>query len=173
MRRISDALPPPLRPRPADDPLVELPNLRGTLTAEVERAEAALDEANDELDEVDTDIGRTQGELDAHLEVVPTEDIGADDLADAVADLVGTGTNPVVLDDPFAQSHDERDDLLDRLGAASATRPVVLLTDDPDTLGWAIGLPADVGTVTRLPTPNGSSRRPGAAPVAAHPGPLG
>ena len=76
MRRISDALPPPLRPRPADDPLVELPNLRETLTAEVERAEGALDEANDELDEVEADIARTQGELDAHLEVVPTEDIG-------------------------------------------------------------------------------------------------
>ncbi len=173
MRRISDALPPPLRPRPADDPLVELPNLRETLTAELDRAETALDEATDQLLEAEAEIDRTQGELDAHVEVVPTEDIGPDDLADAVADLVGTGTTPIILDDPFAQSPDELDDLLDRLGAASAARPIVLLTDDPDTLGWAIGLPADVGTVTRLPTPTGPSGAPGAAPVAAHPGPLG
>lgn len=172
LRRISDALPPVLRPRPADDPLTELPNLRETLAAEVDRAEAALDEANDELDEARREIERSQDELDAHLEVVPTEDIGPDDLADAVADLVGSGDTPVVLDDPF-ESILERDHLLDRLVPASARRPVILLTDDPDTLGWAIGLPADVGTVTRLSLPTGPAGASGAAPVAAQPGPVG
>jgi hypothetical protein len=50
---------------------------------------------------------------------------------------------------------------------------VVLLTDDPETLGWAIGLPVDLGTVTRLSLPDGPDLTPGAAPVAAHPGPVG
>jgi DNA repair exonuclease SbcCD ATPase subunit len=172
LRRISDALPPVLRPRPADDPLTELPNLRETLAAEVDRAEAALDEANDELDAARREIERSQGELDAHLDMVPTEDIGPDDLADAVADLVGSGDTPVVLDDPFESIH-ERDHLLDRLVPASARRPVILLTDDPDTLGWAIGLPADVGTVTRLSLPTGPAGASGTAPVAAQPGPVG
>lgn len=173
LRRISDALPPALRPRPADEPLTELPNLRETLAAEVERAEAALDEANDELDDARREIERSQDELGAHLEIVPTEDIGAEDLAEAVADLVGSGDTPVVLDDPFTQAIDERDNLLDRLVPASALRPVILLTDDPDTLGWAIGLPADVGTVTRLSLPTGPAGASGTAPVAAQPGSVG
>jgi hypothetical protein len=173
LRRISDALPPALRPRPADDPLTELPNLRESLAAEVERADAALDEANDELDEARTEVEAAQDDLDAHVEVVPTEDIGPDDLAEAVVELIGTGDTPVILDDPFTQSLDDRDQLLDRLVPASAERPVILLTDDPDTLGWAIGLPADVGTVTRLPMPTGPAGASGVAPVAAHPGPVG
>jgi hypothetical protein len=173
LRRISEALPPALRPRPADEPLNELPNLRETLATEVERADDALNEANDELDAARRDIEQAQDQLDAHMEVVPTEDIGPDDLAEAVTALIGTGHTPVVLDDPFAQSLDALDDLLDRLIPASASRPVVLLTDDPDTLGWAIGLPADVGTVTRLPTPTGTPGASGPAPVAAQPGPVG
>src|SRR4029453_11400832 len=40
LRRISEALPPALRPRAGDDPLGELPRLRETLAAEVARAEA-------------------------------------------------------------------------------------------------------------------------------------
>ena len=32
---------------------------------------------------------------------------------------------------------------------------MVLLTDDPDTLGWAISLPDDVGAVTRLAARHG------------------
>lgn len=173
LRRISEALPPALRPRPADDPLTELPNLRETLATEVDRADRALNEANDELDAARREIDAAQDALDTHLEVIPTEDIDPEDLAEAVPDLVGAGDTPVVLDDPFSESLDERDTLLDRLVPASADRPVVLLTDDADTLGWAIGLPADVGTVTRLPTPSGPAGAQGAAPVAAQPGPVG
>jgi hypothetical protein len=51
----------------------------------------------------------------------------------------------------------------------------VLLTDDPATLGWAISLPDDVGTVTRLsappaPIPNPSAQGPA---LAAEPRPVG
>ena len=173
LRRIAEALPPALRPRSGDDPLSELPALHETLAAEVDRAEEALAAATDELDAARAEIERWQAELDDHLEVVPTDDIGEDDLVQAVGDLIGAGEGPAVLDDPFADVINKRVELLDELVPASAQRPVVLLTDDPETLGWAIGLPADLGTVTRLVAPTGSNGAPDPASLAAQPGPVG
>jgi hypothetical protein len=163
LRRISEALPPALRPRAGDDPLGELPRLRETLAAEVDRAEVALAGATEDLEQARRDIDETQEELDDHLTVVPTEDIGPEDRRRALAELVGAGSVPAVLDDPIAAHGGERDELLDELTRLSEKRPVVLLTDDPDILGWAISLPDDIGAVTRLaadadfagPSPNG------------------
>ena len=160
LRRIAEALPPALRPRAGDDPLGELPRLRETLAAEVDRAEVALAGATEDLDRARRDIDETQAELDDHLTVVPTDDIGDEDVLQAVLDLVGTGDSPVVLDDPLVDHADLRDQLLDQLVAASERRPVVLLTDDPDTLGWAISLPDDVGAVTRLAVRDGNGAVP-------------
>jgi hypothetical protein len=154
LRRIAEALPPALRPRAGDDPLGELPRLRETLAAEVERAEVALASATEDLERTRRDIDDTQAELDDHLTVVPTDDLTDDDLRQAVFDLVGAGDVPAVLDDPLVDHPDLRDELLDQLIVASERRPVVLLTDDPATLGWAISLPDDIGAVTRLPTPS-------------------
>jgi hypothetical protein len=161
LRRIAEALPPALRPRPGDDPLSELPRLHETLAAEVDRAEVALASAEEELQQAERDIEHSSAELDAHLEVVPTDDIGDDDLVEAVRDLVGAGETPLVLDDPFAEVAHKRDELLSQLVACSEHRPVVLLTDDPEVLGWAIGLPPELGTVTRLSAPAGSDRTSG------------
>ncbi|HEX5366709.1 MAG TPA: hypothetical protein VFW63_08625 [Acidimicrobiales bacterium] len=151
LRRISEALPPALRPRASDDPLAELPRLRETLAAEVHRAEAALAAATDELDRIRRDIEETQARLDDHLAVPPTEAVEPEDVLHAVTTLVGVGDRPAVLDDPFADRHGDRQLLLDHLVDVAADRPVVLLTDDPDTLSWAISLPDDLGAVTRLP----------------------
>lgn len=156
LRRISESLPPALRPRAGDDPLGELPRLRETLAAEVERAEVALASANEDLERARRDIEETQAQLDDHLAVVPTEDVTEDDMRQALLDLVGTGDTPVVLDDPFVEEPDVRPALLDQLVTASERRPVVLLTDEPDVLGWAISLPDDQGAVTRLAAPRGS-----------------
>lgn len=150
LRRISEALPPALRPRAGDDPLGELPRLRETLAAEVDRAEVALASATEDIERARRDIDETQAELDDHLTVVPTDDIGDDDRLQAILDLVGTGDVPAVLDDPIVEHPEQREQLLDQIVAASERRPVVLLTDDPDTLGWAISLPDHVGAVTRL-----------------------
>ena len=51
----------------------------------------------------------------------------------------------MVLNDPFGDVDDLRDALLDEVAGAAQERPVVLLTDDPATLGWAISLPARSG----------------------------
>lgn len=150
LRRISEALPPALRPRAGDDPLGELPRLRETLAAEVDRAEVALAGATEDLERARHDIDDTQARLDDHLAVVPTDEVGADDLKQALHDMIGSGDVPAVLDDPLVEHPDLRFELLDELVTASERRPVVLLTDDPDTLGWAISLPDDVGAVTRL-----------------------
>jgi hypothetical protein len=71
---------------------------------------------------------------------------------------VGAGDLPAVLDDPISDHPDEREALLDQLALASEKRPIVLLTDDPDILGWAISLPDDIGAVTRLAADVGVSR---------------
>jgi hypothetical protein len=174
LRRISEALPPALRPRAGDDPLGELPRLRETLAAEVERAEVALAGATEDLERARTDIDETQAQLDDHLTVVPTDDIGEDDLNQAILDLVGAGDAPAVLDDPLVDHPEARPALLDQLLIATGRRPVVLLTDDPDILGWAISLPDDLGAVTRLaahpdfaePTPSRGE------PLTSRPGPV-
>ena len=173
LRRIAEALPPALRPRAGDDPLGELPRLRETLAAEVERAEVAPASATDDLDRARADIDDTQAEMDDHLTVVPTDEVIDDDVREAVADLVGTGEVPVVLDDPMVDHPDLRDELLEQLAAAAERRPVVLLTDDPDTLGWAISLPGDVGAVTRLAVRHDSGAvAPRGVPLTSQPGPV-
>jgi uncharacterized protein YciI len=175
LRRISEALPPALRPRAGDDPLGELPRLRETLAAEVDRAEVALAQATHDLERARSDIDATQAQLDDHLTVVPANDVIDDDLHQAVRDLVGAGDVPLVLDDPFATVEDLRNELLDELAAAAEQRPVVLLTDEPATLGWGISLPDDVGAVTRLaaPTDPVPDPSPQGAPRTAEPRPVG
>jgi hypothetical protein len=174
LRRIAEALPPALRPRAGDDPLGELPRLRETLAAEVERAEVALAAATEDLERARADIDETQSELDDHLTVVPTDDVGSDDLRQGILDLVGTGEVPAVLDDPLVGHGEARDELLEHLVAASERRPIVLLTDDPTTLGWAISLPDDIGAVTRLAAHSDPDRPvpPTGDPTATPIGPL-
>jgi len=152
LRRISEALPPALRPKPSNDPLGELPLLRETLAGEVERADVALSTSTRDLERARADIDRTQAELDAHLTTLPTDELVTDDLRRAVSQMLGSSGYPAVLNDPFADYDvDEREELLEALVDSTARRPVVLLTDDLETLGWAISLPDDVGTVTGLP----------------------
>src|SRR5262245_50189416 len=176
LRRISEALPPALRPRAGDDPLGELPRLRETLAAEVDRAEVALAQATHDLERARGDIDETQAELDDHLTVVPVDDVIDDDVRQAVRDLVAGADVAVVLDDPFGEVGDLRDELLDEVASAAAERPVVLLTDDPATLGWAISLPDEVGTVTRLAVPTEHAPDPapqGPTTLDAEPRPVG
>jgi hypothetical protein len=133
-----------------------------------------LASATEDLERARIDINDTQERLDDHLTVVPTDDVNDDDLRQAILDLVGTGTSPVVLDDPFVHHDDTRPLLLDHLVQASARRPVVLLTDEPDTLGWAISLPDDLGAVTRLAAhlDLDDQSPPRGEPITSQPGPV-
>jgi DNA repair exonuclease SbcCD ATPase subunit len=152
LRRIAEALPPALRPKPSNDPLGELPLLRETLAGEVERAEVALSTATRDLERARAEIDDTQAQLDAHLTVVPSDDVEPDDLRQAIGEMLGNSDRPAVLDDPFTgYDDDQRTELLDVLASCTTCRPVILLTDHVETLGWAISLPDDVGAVTGLP----------------------
>lgn len=152
LRTIIDALPAALRPKPTDDPLVELPRLHEALAGEAERAEAAVAGATRERDRAHHLIDETQAELDGLVAETPADEVLLEDLRAAVAEMVGSGTTPAVLDDPFnLLEEDERVDLLGAMTEAAAHRPVVFLTDDPGTLGWAISLPSETGAVTGLP----------------------
>jgi len=168
LRRIAETLPPALRPRAGDDPLGELPRLRDTLAGEVERADAALDAATQELEQARAEIDETQARLDDHLTVVPTDDVTDEDLCQGVRDLVGTGEATIIIDDPFDEVEDVREPLLEALAAAAERRTTVLLTDDPTTLGWAISLPSDIGAVTRMPASPDPDQSGDGAPLAAH-----
>ena len=168
LRRISEALPPALRPRAGDDPLGELPRLRETLAAEVERAEVALAGAHGRPRAgARATSTRPRSSSTTTSPSCPPTTSATTTAAGPLIELVGAGDVPAVLDDPISGHPDERDALLDQLTLASEKRPVVLLTDDPDILGWAISLPDDIGAVTRLaadtdvarPSPNGDSHR--------------
>lgn len=72
-----------------------------------------------------------------------------DDFVEGLAQLLGDADqrHVLVLDDPFAGVDAEaRAELLALVRDGSADRQLVLLTEDPEVLGWAIELPADVGT---------------------------
>lgn len=167
LRTIVDALPAALRPKPTDDPLVELPRLHEALANEAERAEAAVANAGREHDRAHELIDETQAELDRLVAETPADEVLREDFRAAVAELVGGGTTPAVLDDPFnLLDREEQVDLLEALTEATAHRPVVLLTDDPETLSWAISLPDSLGAVTGLPVTAaaGEGDRPAAEP---------
>jgi hypothetical protein len=151
-RKLSDALPPPLRPKATDDPLTELPVLREVLASEAERADAALTSATRELERARQTIHETEAELDHHMATDPQDRVLREDLRAAIAELIGEGEQPLVLDDPFTiLTDEEKAESLDELAEVASQRPVVLLTDDASTLAWAINLPDDVGAVTGLP----------------------
>jgi hypothetical protein len=73
----------------------------------------------------------------------------AEDLVEGLQQLLRqvVGDSILVLDDPFTGvAPAVRGDLLEVVRAASATRPLALLTEDADTLGWAIELPVEEAT---------------------------
>lgn len=72
-----------------------------------------------------------------------------DDFVDGLTQLLSTQDpqHVLVLDDPFADlDPGARADLLTLLRDGSTGHQLVLLTEDPDVLGWAIELPAEVAT---------------------------
>jgi hypothetical protein len=139
-RKLAEEL--PIDARPEGDPLRALEELAGSLRAhaevlqpEIDKAALAVDAASGDLEEASTACRLASGDGDGPH---------AEDLSEALEELVLAGHDLRVLDEPFAGVDDAaRSGLLETVRAASAHRQVVLLTEDPDVLGWAIELPAD------------------------------
>jgi hypothetical protein len=133
----------PIDRRPEGDPLRTLPDLAEGLRAhaevlqpEIHKAEAAVESASAELEEA--------------MAACRLANAGGDgpqpeDVTDALHDLLQMeGQHVVVLDEPFGDAErTDRAALLEIVREASHHRPLVLLTDDPEVLSWAIELPAD------------------------------
>jgi hypothetical protein len=141
-RKLAEEL--PIDRRPTGDPLESLVELAERLVGhaevlqpEIDRAEVNLATAAAQLEEA-MDACRLAGAGDDEPE---DEDLVAG-LQQLLPQAAGTGL--LLLDEPFAGlAPAVRGDLLEVVRAASATRPLALLTEDSDTLGWAIELPAE------------------------------
>src|SRR3546814_16747616 len=107
------------------------------MSADVARAGAAVDAAAQEHREADA-----AHRMASQMARGPQHD----DFLEALTHLLeGHQGEVLVLDDPLsAVGSGPREDLLQLIAAGSANRPLILLTDDPDVLGWAIEQPADV-----------------------------
>ena len=109
--------------------------------AAVQRARSALDEATAVVEGTDRAVAQTRA-------AAPTDHRPYVDVADALRALVAeTDRGPLLVVDHPVSSDLERDALLEATLAGSTSRRLVLLTDDPEVLGWAIALPQEVGAV--------------------------
>ncbi len=148
-REVADELAPGTV-RGSQDPIGELYDLARSLSALVDQhgialapAEADLERCAADLADVDADLA---GLADAATGPHPDDRVAG--LADV---LTAAGRSLVVLVEPFADADDEvHDRLAKTVVQAAAERPVLLLTEDPRTLGWAIGLPGSEGAVVAL-----------------------
>jgi hypothetical protein len=143
-RRLAAEL--PINQRPEGDPLGTLPQLAERLRAhavvlepEILAAERALAKATDQLDAAVEVAQATTTGLEGPL---------AEDIRDGLLDLFSRFEDRLmVLVEPFAGlDRGLRDELLGLVVDRSNAAATLLLTEDADLLGWAIELPADVGT---------------------------
>ncbi len=139
-RRLVGELPPDRRPE--GDALAVLAELAARLRSHAEILEVDLAAAVSALELAE----QAQREALAAAQAVGTGQDGPrhEDLEDAVASLVSTPAALLVLDDPCSHLPDDlqdrfRTELIERTTAG----PVLLLSEDPGVLGWAIELPAD------------------------------
>lgn len=140
-RRLADAL--PREERPVGDLLRDLGGLAERLRShadalgvEIEKGEQAATATSTEMDEALT-ARRHAGAGDGPM---------AEDFVEAVERALdgGRGVSLYVFDEPFGEIDDlARAAVLETIRAATASRQIVLLTDDPEVLGWAIDLPPD------------------------------
>lgn len=135
-----------------------LPGLGTLLSVEPERAVRVVGADRVELSDEDwsTRVGEAfaEAELDEAAAAVTAaeavlEGPQPEDHLDALRGVLEESDRVVVLDEPVLDASVPREALCEILMAAG-TRPVVLLTEDPELLGWAIELPSDRGRVVPI-----------------------
>ncbi|MGE3621909.1 MAG: hypothetical protein AB7L84_15755 [Acidimicrobiia bacterium] len=186
-RRVHDLvalLPPPLALDVEADALERIDRLGEGLREVKESGDAELAAAEQGVADADDAVDAASSAVNAARLAVSGEPTG-DDLVAALGQLLGAdvGTGPVLVDDPtVGQPAEARQRLLEVVLQASAEGPVVLLTDDPEILGWAIALPSSMGAVVpvdvlvghlgAVPDPEPADRRAAPADVGSSgPGP--
>lgn len=144
-RKLADDL--PLTQRPSGDPLTTLPALAAGLRGHADCQSADIATA-------DAEAVAATSKVDEAMVIAAAAGTGVEgpqpeDVEDGLQRLLmDHATEVVVLDEPFVSVEVAlRPRLLDVVRTSSGMGPLVLLTDDADILSWAIGLPADQGTV--------------------------
>lgn len=159
---------PPER-RPAFDIVTSLVPLAGAL-----RAEAAL--VADELGEAEAAVAATDAAAGLGPGSPTPDDVAAGLLA-AVEDAAPAGA-PVILAEPLlGVAADIAEPALAGLADASERHPTIVVTTDLAVVGWAIGLPADVGVLVAARAldellaadPADEPHRTSHAPATTHP----
>jgi hypothetical protein len=170
LRRCVEELPPGRAPELLGEPVPTAAPLAAALREEARRlgvasaaADAAIDESTAAADRAAATVTALRDAGDAPMTV---------DHVEAFERALQSSESAIVLDDSLlGLVADLRDELLTRLVDLSEHRRIVLLTADPDVLGWAIGLPAEHGATVpagRLITTDG---HPGPAPRPTAPAP--
>ena len=141
-RKLAEEL--PIDQRPTGDPLQSLEELAARLAAHAQVLRPEIDQAQSNVDTAASQLEEAM----AACRLVSTDDDQPlrEDLVEGLQQLLQehVGDSLLLLDDPFAGvDPDVRVDLLEVVLAASASRPLALLTEDADTLGWAIELPIE------------------------------
>ncbi len=144
-RKLAEEL--PIDQRPEGDPLAGLPLLAERLRAHAEVLQPEIDRAEDA-------VAVATVQLDEALAARQLAGSGHDgpltaDLAEGLQQLLGTepATTLLVLDEPFVGvDATARAELLEIVRAGAEGRQMVLLTEDPEVLGWAIELPIEEAT---------------------------
>lgn len=136
----------PIDRRPTGDPLTTLVPLAQLLRDHAEVLEPEIRAA--ELAVADATSRHAQAVAEAEAAGTGGEPPRPVDVEDALVALLTPSGHPIVVEDPFADLDAPlRERLLHVVVAKSSEGPIVLLTDDPTTLGWAIELPADAAAV--------------------------
>ncbi|MGV3760086.1 MAG: hypothetical protein ACO1PW_11200, partial [Actinomycetota bacterium] len=131
--------------RPEDEPLAAIEALASELDALAEGLEG-------ELAELVAQHARAVEDLDgaraARVEAERALDgPRPEDHEQALRAVLGEGRQVLVLDEPFGGGSLDMPTVRAALEDAVEQRPLVLLTEDADLLGWAIELPPQVGRV--------------------------
>lgn len=143
-RRLLAELPKAVRPE--GDPLTVLPELASRLDDQARAMEPSVTAASVALEHADQDLHDAMAAADS----VGTGREGPrpEDVDDAVLALLSAGADLLVLDDPCSHLRPgTRERFQAQLVERSVAGQVLLLSEDPGILGWAIELPADVAMV--------------------------
>lgn len=148
-RRVRDLLAElPADRRPEGEPLMVLPEMSAALAALADQLDGEGEESAARREQAESELERARGA--AAEAAVALDGPTLSDHLEAVRSQLDVDGAVLLLDDPFAGSPLEATQVQEALLSAGRGRAVVLLTEDPDLLGWAIELPSEVGRVVPI-----------------------
>jgi len=146
-RDLTEGLPPELQPELGPNPLDGISDLAAALRENLRRHQRDLTVATTETEVTTSEVERAVSAVDVARAVVAGEP--GIEMAEALVTLIADRrSRRIIFEGAFDGAEPAvQQALLATAVEASATRAVVVLTADPEVLGWAIGLPPEIGVV--------------------------